>query len=84
MDATVQDIVETIVNDGNGDMCGYTYQERLTMGRRELRRACANYASRRVRMFECERASAAQLDAAVEELWLYYLQHKREIADTGE
>ena len=83
-DSIVNDLVLTIVNDGNGTECGMSYAARrlavkLQDGVFQFRRACEHYNKRRVSVYECsESATAHQINSAADILRAYYVDHIKE------
>lgn len=69
-DPVVEDIILTVINDGNGSECGMTYQERLNADIFQFRNACRKYSPKATHN---QRFQAAQL------LFEYYENHKKEI-----
>lgn len=87
-DPVVNDMVLTVVNDGNGDQCGYSYPERLRVARMPnvlardylFRCMCEHYDRHcRVRDGTTERPTTFQLRAAARELRDYYDRHIAEV-----
>lgn len=86
-DHAVEDIVLAVINDGNGSMCGMTYQERCQCPHTNLwsfRRACRVYAEYAHKNFETAMASRKQILSAALLVQKYYKQHVKEIDKCNE
>jgi hypothetical protein len=73
MDAhKINDIVLTVINDGDGSLCGYNYDQRLQAARTNtigiFKSAAQTYMN----------TSAENIDLAAEELMEYYKEHLKE------
>jgi len=62
----VNDIVLTVINDGNGSQCGMTYSERCELNYLALLNACRYYAPT---------AKNADINEAGKLIRDYYIQH---------
>jgi len=83
IDPVVDDIVTTIVNDGNGDQCGLTYDNRCRAAKAnlyiEFRWSVRNYARRRMALGHGYPNREQIIDAA-DTVMAYYRQHLKEVA----
>src|SRR5262245_45402970 len=83
-DPKVNDIVLTIINDGNGEMCGgLDYEGRKAAGRSNdlfaFHKAAKVYGQvYGPKVFESTRATLAQVRKAAEILLAYYVEHVKE------
>lgn len=78
----VNDIVLTIINDGNGSECGMTYSERVAAaetGIGDYRIACAKYNQRRLEVYEMPKATRQQVLEAATLVQEYYRRHAKEL-----
>lgn len=77
----INDLVLTIVNDGNGSQCGMSYAERCHFANdattAHYRIACAVYARNR-RDSGSSMATRREIDEAAEILQHYYREHVKE------
>jgi hypothetical protein len=81
-DSIVNDIVLTLVNDGNGSECGMTYAERVAAadtGIGDYRIACAKYNERRAAVYEMPKATRRQVVQAATLVQAYYRNHAKEL-----
>lgn len=78
-DPIVNDIVLTIINDGNGSQCGMDYEERKRMAESvyRFRTACREYNRQRSRSGSV-RATPGQIIQAADILQAYYREHVAE------
>src|SRR5262245_56230368 len=78
----VNDTCLTIINDGDGEMCGYTYEQRKNAARRhglfEFRHMCRNYSRYRHRVFESRHLTRVEVIEAASILFHYYEEHVKE------
>ena len=81
----MNELALVVINDGNGDQCGYSYQHRLEIARRPFRtERAAHYHSMawNARQWLVVRADddtpRGDIDAEVDELEAYYQQHLTE------
>lgn len=84
-DAVTNDLILTIINDGNGSECGMTYEQRKAAadtGIAAFRAACKTYSDRRATRYESPRANRAQILEAATYLQNYYREHAKESAQT--
>jgi hypothetical protein len=83
----VNDIELTVINDGNGDQCGFNYHDRLSggyAGDEELFFAAAtNYNAQRA-LADSEPATRTELREAAKRLLRYYVEHAAECGDRGD
>ena len=83
-DTRVNDIMLTVINDGNGDQCGADYAERCRLGKDGTQRSrmqfryIARECARRAR--KAAQTSLAQSSAAGDFLFKYYVNHAKELA----
>ena len=79
---TVEDLVLTIINDGDGSQCGMTYAQRCAAadnGIAEFRQACRRYGTYRVRHYEAPMfPKHSELIEAADILQAYYREHAKE------
>ena len=75
-DNIVNDIVLTVINDGNGDQCGLTYKQRCNAAQYGL----ASYRIACVRYGNSIGASKQQVLEAADEVQEYYREHTKEMA----
>jgi hypothetical protein len=86
-DHAVNDIVLAVINDGNGSMCGLTYQHRCDIVRRQagpvammqFRNACRRYSQYSRLRFETPCVPHEKVNAAAQLVLEYYRQHVKEI-----
>jgi len=79
--ATINDLVLTIVNDGDGDQCGMTYAQRCAAaenGLFELRAAVRHYNRYRHSQYRAPLASREEVIEAADILQRYYREHMAE------
>lgn len=78
----VNDTCLTVINDGNGEMCGYDYQQRKTAARSGNRSAfrhmARNYGRYRLKHFDSRNLTRPEWVEAGDILFEYYLEHIRE------
>ena len=82
LDHDIEDVTLTVINDGNGSLCGVTYDRRVQAGRdRDIDvfiRAVGGYM--RTRLCNRDRGYSPVANAiAVRRLLAYYIEHAREI-----
>ncbi len=79
----INDLVLTVINDGNGSQCGFSYHDRLAAVRGETLdeelfvAAATNYNAQRV-LIDCEPATRSEILEAAKELLAYYIEHAAE------
>ncbi len=82
-DPVTDDLILTVINDGNGSQCGMTYEDRkraaASHGLADFRVACRHYARQRVRDGGVP-ANREQIIEAADYLFRYYTQHNAECA----
>lgn len=79
----INDTVLTIINDGNGEMCGgMDYERRKDAGRTSnvlaFRSACRAYSRYRHKHFESRHLTLAEVREAADLLLDYYVEHVKE------
>lgn len=82
-DPIINDLVLTIVNDGDGSQCGMTYDQRCraaNTGLFEYRAACRAYSRYRHSHYGAPHASREQIIAAADLIQAYYREHVAEMA----
>lgn len=80
---TVEDLVLTIINDGDGSQCGMNYAQRCAAadnGLYEFRAACREYGRYRHRTYASRVPSRDEVLAAADILQAYYREHNMETA----
>jgi hypothetical protein len=78
---TVNDLVLSIINDGDGSMCGMTYKQRCAAadtGIGEFRAAARDYSEYRTKHFEQPKATRQEILDAATCLQEYYRRHNLE------
>jgi hypothetical protein len=81
-DPVVNDLVLTIINDGDGSQCGRSYQQRCNAAENgifEFRYACREYGRQRSRSGS-SRPTREQVLIAADILQSYYRERVKEIA----
>jgi hypothetical protein len=79
---SVNDIVLSVINDGNGSMCGMSYEQRCAAadtGILEFRAAAKQYSDYRHKHFEQPRANRQEIIDAATCLQEYYRKHVQEM-----
>jgi hypothetical protein len=80
---TVEDVVLTVINDGNGSQCGMTYAQRCEaaeFGIFEFRAACRAYGRYRHRNYGASIPTRGEVIEAADILQAYYREHTKESA----
>jgi hypothetical protein len=81
----INDLILTIINDGNGSQCGLSYAQRkyeaAHHGLSQFRLACARYNKQRVASGS-KKADRLEVIEAAQILFDYYIAHNREIAQS--
>ena len=80
---TVEDLVLTIINDGNGSQCGMSYPQRCAAaesGIFEFRAACRAYGRYRHRVYGSSIPDRLEVIEAADILQAYYREHAKESA----
>ena len=83
-DPTINDTLLSVINDGNGEMCGFTYQERVECARQtaniqQFRLMARNYSSYRNKHFGSSHLTRHEWVEAGNFLSKYYMEHLKEI-----
>lgn len=77
------DAILSVINDGNGSMCGYSYQRRLgraiDLDRWAFREMARNYSRYANKHFGSKRLTSAEWVEAGDLLYAYYLEHVDEL-----
>ena len=77
----INDLVLTVINDGDGSECGMTYADRCKaaeFGIFYYRAACKRYSKRRAKVYEAREATRAEIIEAASIIQEYYRQHIKE------
>ena len=81
----VEDTVLTVINDGEGSQCGYTYDQRLAFGRLgdssrwRFREIARNYSRYRHQAYESRLLTPDEWKEAGDLLLAYYQEHVKEV-----
>lgn len=81
-DPVINDIMLTIINDGDGSECGMTYKQRCDAAEHGLMLyidACIKYDRKRKNVYGSPAARAIQIRGAAERIQAYYREHVREL-----
>jgi hypothetical protein len=78
----INDTVLTIINDGKGDQCGMSYQDRCAAadtGILQFRAACRAYSRYRHANYGSRHLTSAEVTEAASFLQNYYREHVKEL-----